>query len=125
MADVTLPSFSHRHRYASAQKLYSNLPAHYVDHRWVTIESSLLTQCTRLQGQLDMAKERLLSTLALIRAGVEHGSKAWALDLPDSGTGASGDDGERRTALAKQLMGDVYDLSGKLTKGPSSARVGI
>lgn len=108
---------SHRHRYASAQKLYSNLPAHYVDHRWVKIEASLLTQCTRLQGQLDMAKERLLSTLALVRAGVEQGSKAWTLDPPDFGTGAGEDDGERRTGLARELMKDVYDLSGKLTKG--------
>ena len=66
-----------------------------------------------------MTKERLLSTLALVRAGVEHGSKRWTLDPPDFGTGKDEDETDRRTGLAKQLMADVYDLSGKLTKGQS------
>lgn len=108
---------SHRQRYSSAQKLYSNLPAHYVDLRWSKIESSLLTQCTRLQGQLDMAKERLLSTLALIRAGVEQGARRWSLDALAEGAEDDVEAEEKRAQLARALMGDVYDLSGKLSKG--------
>lgn len=81
LADSHFNTCSHRERKPSAQKLYAQLPAHYVDHRWVKIESALLAQCTHLQGTLDMPKERLLSTLALVRAGVEYRSKVWALDI--------------------------------------------
>jgi len=109
---------SHRDRQASAQKLYSHLPAHYVDLRWVKIESSLLTQCTRLQGTLDMSRERLLSTLALIRAGVEFGSKSWSLDAVEDPS-VHRSRGEDMTTLAKKLMDDVYSLSSTLSKGES------
>ncbi|ORY76938.1 trafficking protein particle complex subunit 10 [Leucosporidium creatinivorum] len=105
----------HRDRQASAQKLYSHLPAHYVDLRWVKIESSLLTQCTRLQGTLDMSRERLLSTLALIRAGVEFGSKSWSLDAVEDPS-VHRSRGEDMTTLAKKLMDDVYSLSSTLSK---------
>lgn len=114
---LTLPlSISHRDRQASAQKLYSHLPAHYVDLRWVKIESSLLTECTRLQGTLDMSRERLLSTLALIRAGVEFGSKTWSLDAVEDPS-VHRSRGEDMTTLAKKLMDDVYSLSSTLSKG--------
>lgn len=105
---------SHRNRPTTAQKLYSNLPAHYVDMRWVKIESSLLTQCTRLQGQLDMSRERLLSTLALLRSGVEFRSNSWRLETAEAVDTGSGDSS---VELAKKLMDDVYQLSGTLTKG--------
>lgn len=82
--------------------------------RWVKIESSLLTQCTRLQGQLDMSRERLLSTLALLRSGVEFRSNSWRLETAGAvDTGA----GKSSVELAKKLMDDVYELSGTLTKG--------
>ena len=110
------PIHSHRDRSSSSQKLYSHLPAHYVDLRWVKIESSLLSQCTRLQGTLDMSRERLLSTLALIRAGVEFGSTSWSLDAvtePSEHRSREQDSAE----LAQQLMEDVYNLSSTLSKG--------
>lgn len=109
--------FSHRGRQDSAQKLYSHLPAHYVDLRWVKIEASLLKQCTDLlQDRLKMPRERLLSTLALIRAGVELGSKEWDLDAVHEASMrfTRTEDMEK---LATQLMKDVYDLSSTLSKG--------
>ncbi|KAI5476177.1 hypothetical protein MNV49_000338 [Pseudohyphozyma bogoriensis] len=95
----------HRGRLASAQTLYLRLPAHYVDTRWVKIESALLSRSTNLQGHLDMTKERLLSSLALIRTGVEFGGKEWKLDTD-----------EDEVELARRLMKDVYDLSKTLSK---------
>ncbi|SCV73847.1 BQ2448_6277 [Microbotryum intermedium] len=100
---------NHRDRAASAQKLFSHLPAHYIDLRWTKIEAALLSECTRLQGKLDMDKEELLSTLALIRAGVEFESKKWDLE----GFEKEGEDSE---SLAKRLMKDVYELSKGLSK---------
>ncbi|KAL8287387.1 hypothetical protein RQP46_003839 [Phenoliferia psychrophenolica] len=105
----------HRGRFPSAQKLYAQLPAHYVDHRWVKIESTLLAQCTRLQGELGMPKERLLSTLALVRAGVEYTSKIWTLEI-DYEASVALEPKERMAELASKLMDDVYDLSKMLTK---------
>ncbi|GAA5867144.1 hypothetical protein JCM1840_001497 [Sporobolomyces johnsonii] len=106
---------NHRSRPTSAQKLFSQLPAHYADLRWVSIESFLLNQCTRLQSQLDMPKERLLSTLALVRAGIEFGSKKW--ELSALGDGGSGEERRVQNAkVAKQLMEDVYQLSSTLSK---------
>lgn len=108
---------SHRGRKPSAQKLYSHLPAHYVDLRWIKIESFLLAQCTRLQTELDMQKERLLSTLALIRSGVEFGARIWTLDVMGMSE-ATGAEDEGRARLAKKLMEDVHTLSKTLSKGP-------
>ncbi|GAA5881145.1 hypothetical protein JCM16303_004817 [Sporobolomyces ruberrimus] len=103
----------HRSRPAAAQKLFSQLPAHYVDLRWTSLESHLLAQCTSLQAQLELSKERLLSTLALIRSGIEFGAKEWSLRaLREDDDDDEGKDAE----LAKSLMKDVYDLSGTLSK---------
>ncbi|KAK4701381.1 trafficking protein particle complex subunit 10, partial [Phenoliferia sp. Uapishka_3] len=107
----------HRGHLSSAQKLYSQLPPHYVDHRWVKIESSLLSQCTRLQGTLDLPKEQLLSTLALIRAGVEYSSNVWSLSMDQDEVR----NGERMEELAEGLMEDVRRLSSMLSK---DARLG-
>lgn len=90
-----------------AQKLYSNLPAHYVELRWAKIEALLLTRCIDLQEGLVLDKDRLLSTLALVRAGVEFESKIWQLE----GFGLEGEE------LAKKLMEDIYRLAGLLSKG--------
>lgn len=110
---------SHRSRPAAAQKLFSQLPAHYVDLRWTSLESHLLAQCTSLQAQLELSKERLLSTLALIRSGIEFGAKEWSLRaLREDDDDDEGKDAE----LAKSLMKDVYDLSGTLSKGLSICR---
>ncbi|GAA6060213.1 hypothetical protein JCM10212_002292 [Sporobolomyces blumeae] len=102
----------HRSRPAAAQKLFSQLPAHYVDLRWVQLESYLLSQCTSLQSTLDMPKERLLSTLALVRSGVEFGAKEWTMpSLHEDGDGK-----EKDAELAKKLMEDVHELSTTLSK---------
>ncbi|GAA5988713.1 hypothetical protein JCM5350_001988 [Sporobolomyces pararoseus] len=104
---------NHRSRTVAAQKLFSQLPAHYVDLRWTSLEAHLLSQCTSLQAQLDMSKERLLSTLALIRSGIEIGAKEWNLRAL-----REDDDEEERqdSELASSLMKDVYDLSSSLSK---------
>lgn len=56
-----------------------------------------------------MPKERLLSTLALVRAGIEFGDNVWHLEQDE------GEDGAKD--LAAKLMKDVYELSGGLNKG--------
>lgn len=61
-----------------------------------------------------MPKERLLSTLALVRAGIEYGSKTWSLEPFGDG------DAESVEGLAKRLMDDVYTLSNSFAKGASS-----
>lgn len=106
----------HRGRQDSAQKLFSLLPAHYVDLRWVKIEAALLDQCTHLQESLDMSRERLLSTLALIRAGAELGTSRWNLDSVCEPSLKHSRE-EDMSNLAKKLMNDVYTLSSKLAKG--------
>ncbi|GAA5937732.1 transport protein particle complex II subunit TRS130 [Sporobolomyces koalae] len=103
---------THRARPGAAQKLFAQLPAHYVDLRWTWLESHLLAQCTALQTELDMSKERLLSTLALIRSGIEFGSKRWSLRALRE----DGDGHEKDKELATTLMEDVYKLSATLTK---------
>ncbi|BGP18137.1 hypothetical protein JCM10213v2_006192 [Rhodosporidiobolus nylandii] len=106
----------HRQRPSVAQKLYSQLPAHYTDARWSLIESHLLNRCAQVQGELDLPKDRLLSTLALIRTGMTSQPPRWGLEaVADEGTG-SGDGKARMAALAKKLMDDVYTLSATLSK---------
>ncbi|GAA5902878.1 transport protein particle complex II subunit TRS130 [Sporobolomyces salmoneus] len=105
----------HRSRPAAAQKLFSQLPAHYVDLRWTSLESHLLSQCTSLQSQLDMSKERLLSTLALIRSGIEFGAKEWSLRALREDEDHE-DEENKDGHLATTLMKDIYDLSSTLTK---------
>ncbi|GAA5990656.1 hypothetical protein JCM11641_001264 [Rhodosporidiobolus odoratus] len=106
----------HRGRSADAQKLYSQLPAHYTDSRWNSIEAYLLDQCARLQGDLNMPKDRLLSTLALIRAGMRNDGRRWAL-RPVSDAIQTGEDEQiGRAMLAEQLMSEVHRLSGFLNK---------
>lgn len=65
-----------------------------------------------------MSKERLLSTLALIRSGIEIGAKEWNLRAL-----REDDDEEERqdSELASSLMEDVYDLSSSLSKGTLSS----
>lgn len=66
-----------------------------------------------------MSKERLLSTLALVRAGIEYGSKVWSLDtLREASSSMSKEEGNR--VLAQRLMDQVYELSGLLLKGTST-----
>lgn len=61
-----------------------------------------------------MPRDRLLSTLALVRSGVIVGSKEWALEpVLDQVV----DWKRQNTELAKKLMDDVYRLSGTLSKG--------
>lgn len=71
-----------------------------------------MSECITLQQTLDMSKERLLSTLALVRTGVEFGGKTWGLDLNRGKETV-------RSSLADKLMKEIYDLSALLTKGSS------
>lgn len=119
MDERLTPIDSHRSRPVAAQKLFSQLPAHYVDLRWTALESHLLSQCTSLQSTLDMPKERLLSTLALIRSGIEIGAREWSLRaLREDEDHEDDNDAE----LATSLMRDVYELSSTLSKGEPSSR---
>lgn len=101
-----------RSRSTQSLKLYAPLPAHYVNARWSLLESSLVSECISLQETLDLSKERLLSTLALVRTGVEFCSKQWGLDLNRGKETV-------RSSLADKLMKEIYDLSALLTKGAS------
>ncbi|KPV71634.1 uncharacterized protein RHOBADRAFT_56475 [Rhodotorula graminis WP1] len=103
----------HRQHLAAAQKHYSALPVHYTDSRWTSIDAFLLSRCTELQHALDMPRDRLLSTLALVRAGVTYGGRTWGLEaLVEEGAEVHSQNEE----CARRLMRDVYDLSATLTK---------
>lgn len=97
-----------RGRTAAAQRLYSHLPAHYVNGRWQMLESALLDKCAELQGKLGMSREWLLSTLALVRAGIEYDGKEWSQDHM---AGA-----DERARLASRLVDDIRTLAAKLDK---------
>ncbi|GAA5867425.1 hypothetical protein JCM8547_007499 [Rhodosporidiobolus lusitaniae] len=105
----------HRQRFPTAQKLYSQLPAHYTDARWALIESYLLSRSTQLQTALDMPRDRLLSTLALVRSGMVTGAQRWELDALVEESAAWGDI-EKKRAVASSMMKDVYELSSSLSK---------
>ncbi|KAH9824021.1 hypothetical protein DFH28DRAFT_1047952 [Melampsora americana] len=93
-----------------AQRLFTHLPAHYVDDKWATIESSLLDRCATLQSRLGMWKEWLLSVLALVRSGVTHEAGRWSQDVMLR-------DGQMDTlALATRLMTNIKDQASKLEK---------
>ncbi|TKA56715.1 hypothetical protein B0A53_01910 [Rhodotorula sp. CCFEE 5036] len=102
-----------RQRNAAAQKLLSQLSGQYTEQRWSSIEAYLHLRSAELQASLDMPREQLLSTLALVRAGVATGGQTWNLDeLLDDST----DRAEQSVALATRLMEDVHNLSSALTK---------
>ncbi|KWU42169.1 hypothetical protein RHOSPDRAFT_36290 [Rhodotorula sp. JG-1b] len=102
-----------RQRNAAAQKLLSQLSGQYTEQRWSSIEAYLHLQSAELQASLDMPREQLLSTLALVRAGVATGTQTWSLDeLLDDST----DRATQSVALATRLMEDVHRLSSALTK---------
>jgi hypothetical protein len=116
VTDVVVTSYRCRERDQSAQKLYARLPSHYVDYRWLRIESLLLLRSNKLQERLELPKERLLTSLALVRAGIEFGSISWSLDsLRDTESPTSSP--EEKKKLATQLMADVRRLASLLTKG--------
>ncbi|KAM0790185.1 hypothetical protein ACM66B_005503 [Microbotryomycetes sp. NB124-2] len=98
----------HRARWSASQTLFAQLPAHYVDLRWVKIEAILLESCTSLQAHLNMTRERLLSTLALIRAGMGLNSPGWTLEILESA--------DAQASIASRLLQDVRDLSKTLSK---------
>lgn len=107
-----------RQRSAAAQRLLSQLSGQYTEQRWSGIEAYLHSRSAELQASLDMPRDQLLSTLALVRAGVPAGAEAWALDelLQDPTDRAT-----QNAELAKNLMQDVHRLSGALTKGGFSS----
>ncbi|BGP56856.1 hypothetical protein JCM8202v2_004489 [Rhodotorula sphaerocarpa] len=102
-----------RGRNAAAQKLLSGLSAQYTEQRWSCVEAYLHSRSAELQASLNMPRDQLLSTLALVRAGVPPHAKEWALDaVLDETAGKL----ERNEDLARRLMADVHALSGALTK---------
>jgi hypothetical protein len=106
-------------RHESAHRLYSHLPAHYVDDKWTTIESSLLDRCASLQKELGLSREWLLSTLALVRSGVTYEPGKWSQDVMlRSATASQLDNADPvdQSALASQLMQDIREQSLKLEK---------
>lgn len=108
-----------RNRQESAHRLYSHLPAHYVDDRWTTIECSLLDRCARLQKQLGLSKEWLLSTLALVRSGVTYQPGKWSQDVLIQSSSAilqSDDLIDQQATLASRLIQDIQEQSVKLDK---------
>ncbi|GAA6024476.1 hypothetical protein JCM10207_004507 [Rhodosporidiobolus poonsookiae] len=114
---ASLAALEHeRGRLVAAQKLYSQLPAHYTDGRWTSVEAHLLDRCGQLQAALNMTKERLLSTLALIRSGMAAGSTEWSLETVADEDPSVGHDLARQVTTAKRLMEDVQQLSGLLSK---------
>ncbi|KNE90274.1 hypothetical protein PSTG_16267 [Puccinia striiformis f. sp. tritici PST-78] len=111
-------------RLESAHRLYSHLPAHYVDDKWTTIESSLLDKCASLQKNLGLSREWLLSTLALVRSGVTYEAGKWSQDVMIKSPLTSSDDDDvnqlelpkDQSTLAIKLMNDIKDQSLKLEK---------
>lgn len=104
-----------RGRESSAQRLYAHLPAHYVDGRWTSLEGALLDKCAELQSKLNMPREWLLSTLALVRSGIEFGAKEWHQPVAMRSEAERGET-EEQTALATRLIADVRRLASKLEK---------
>lgn len=106
-------------RQESAHRLYSHLPAHYVDEKWTTIESSLLDRCASLQKELGLSREWLLSTLALVRSGVTYEPGKWSQEVmlrPSTLSGPEKADLTDQSALANKLMQDIKEQSLKLEK---------
>ncbi|OAV91949.1 hypothetical protein PTTG_07389 [Puccinia triticina 1-1 BBBD Race 1] len=106
-------------RQESAHRLYSHLPAHYVDDKWTTIESSLLDRCASLQKELGLSREWLLSTLALVRSGVTYEPGKWSQDVMlRSSTPSQPDQAGPydQSTLASKLMQDIKEQSLKLEK---------
>jgi len=106
-------------RQESAHRLYSHLPAHYVDEKWTTIESSLLDRCASLQKELGLSREWLLSTLALVRSGVTYEPGKWSQEVmlrPSTLSGPEKADLTDQSALANKLMQDIKEQSMKLEK---------
>lgn len=106
----------HRGRQESAQHLYSLLLAHYVESRWIRIEGTLLASCARLQETAGLEKEQLLTTLALLRSGVEPGARAWRID-PSVLEALGMPQGSSSSDVATRLMDNVYRLAKPFEKG--------
>ena len=99
----------HRQQNQSAQKTYASLPASYAESRWRDLEASLLTRCAELQEQQQMPRERLLSCLALVRAGISEQAPTWRIPLRSTETSL------RHTAA--QLLKNIASLASQLDKG--------
>lgn len=95
----------------ASEGLYSTLTSTFSHTSWRGIESQLLRQTCALQHELAQPKDQLLSTLALIRSGLEAGSLRWTL------AGAGAYQSRQGDASARSLMADVKRLSEKMDKG--------
>ena len=80
----------------------------YSQHRWTSIEASLLRQSINLQEKLRKPRDHLLSTLALVRTGLEIGSRRWRL--------ASDAQAQDDQVVAARLLENVKRLSTTLTR---------
>jgi len=105
---ASLASFEQlRSKVEVAQQLYSEISPDYSTSSWRVIEARILQECCTLQGELDMGREELLSTLALMRAGMNQATKNWTLL----------DQEDRGIVPAQKLLNRIYKLSQGLEKG--------
>ena len=79
----------------------------YSDPDWTLVHSRYLKESIELQGRLGMRKEELLSTLTLLRLGLNGKSAAWAIKTSQQ---SSAED-------ASTLVRSVIKLAGSLDKG--------
>lgn len=100
-----------RNRPATSEEIYTTLSTRYAENGWKLIEAQLLRQCTALQERLGRSRERLLSTLALVRTGMAPSA------LSTSKWTLGGAMGRNEGEVAKGLMKDVKELSRLLDKG--------
>ena len=111
-ADPFVEPFARLREDAKASEgLYSTLTSTFSHTSWKGIESQLQRQTCALQHELAHPKDQLLSTLALIRSGLEAGSLRWTL------AEAGADQPRQGDASASNLMADVKRLSEKMDKG--------
>lgn len=103
-----------RNRTKQSEKQFARLPANYVELRWTKLEALQLSHCIHLQEHLSLDRERLLSSLALLRSGTEVVGRRWSLDcIADDVIGPS----TARPSIARGLLDVVHRLSSSLTKG--------
>lgn len=62
---LTVPVCSHRDRLKSALQTYSSLPAHYSPHRWISLESYVISQAIDIYALSGIDKDKQWVTIAL------------------------------------------------------------
>lgn len=111
---LTDRAYRARDRAKQAERQFARLSPRYVELRWSKLEALQLAHCVALQEQLNLDKERLLSSLALLRAGTTLIARQWSLScLSDEVIGQA----HCQPTIASGLMNTVKTISSTLTKG--------